>query len=333
MKQAVFLLALVFTFTPWASAPIALALGIALALLGIAAWEHQSRKASRLLIQICIVLLGFSISLEEVAKAGSTGLLFAAGTILCTFSLGWLLGRVLRTEPNVTTLLCSGTAICGGSAIAATAAIIRATAAQMSVALAAVFILNAAAIYLFPPLGHALGLSQAQFGTWCAIALHDMSSVVAAAKAYGDEALKIATVIKLCRVLWLVPVSIFAAWLISRDTSSAAPGGASAKPRGVAGYVPWFIALFLVASVLRTWVPFLSAHHFDLSWADQPILSLSDLCKTLAKQGMVVALFLIGAGLSKSAVASVGWRPFALALILWVTISSASLWIVKMAVA
>ncbi len=316
-----------------ASAPIALALGLVLALLGLTAWDKQSRKASRLIIQISIVLLGFSISLEEVAKAGASGLLFAAGTIMGTFALGWVMGLALDTEAKVTTLLCSGTAICGGSAIAATGSIIRATDAQMSVALAAVFTLNAIALYVFPPLGHALDLSQTQFGTWAAVAIHDMSSVVGAAKVYGDEALKVATVIKLSRVLWIMPVSILAALLVARSGPSGQSGAQPAARGGIGRFVPWFIALFLVASVVRTWVPWVSSRLFDLSWADQAISSPADFLKTIAKQGMVVALFLIGTGLSKKALTSVGWRPFALAIILWIAISTASLWVVRIAIA
>jgi uncharacterized integral membrane protein (TIGR00698 family) len=331
IKQVVYLLAVIFCLTPWASAPIALALGLVLAVVGLTAWEPQSRKASRLLIQICIVFLGLTISLSQVAEAGQTGILFATGTILCTFSLGWLLGIILRTERNVTTLLCTGTAICGGSAIAATAAVIRASAAQMSVALAAVFILNAIGIYCFPVIGHAMELSQKQFGTWAAIALHDGSSVVATAKTYGDEALDRATVIKLCRVIWLVPVSIFAAWLAARGSAEAPTPGAPTRPAGkLRQLVPWFIAAFIMASVVRTFVPQLSEPLFQISWGSQSIHSLEDIFKTLAKQGMVVALFLIGAGLSKSAVMHVGWRPFALATILWVIICAAALCFVKL---
>src|SRR5262249_23054161 len=136
--------------TPWVSAPMALGLGLLLALLGLTTWDKPIKKLSRYIIQVCIVLLGFSIDLAQVAKAGSSGIFFAAGTIVGTFAIGWLLGRWLRTETKVTTLLCSGTAICGGSAIAATGSVIRASDAQMSVALAAVFSLNAVALYIFP---------------------------------------------------------------------------------------------------------------------------------------------------------------------------------------
>jgi uncharacterized membrane protein YadS len=204
----------------------------------------------------------------------------------------------------------------------------------MSVALAAVFILNAVAIYLFPALGTMLSLTPTQYGTWCAIALHDMSSVVAAAKQGGDQALETATIIKLCRVLWLVPVSIFAAWLVSRVSPAPATAQAPDQPRvkrvaRLTDLVPWFIALFIVASVIGTLTPVMSARTLDLSWAGEAIRTPAALFKTLAKQGMVVALFLIGAGLSRSAVLSVGWRPFALATALWAIISTVALLVVR----
>jgi len=340
VRQFVFGVAVAFALTPWATAPIALGLGLVLALLGLTAWEGRAKKASRLLIQWSIVLLGFSINLEEVARAGSSGMVFAAGTIFGTFAAGLLLGRALGTERQVTTLICSGTAICGGSAIAATGATIRAGAAQMSVALVAVFTLNAVALYAFPPIGWAMGLSPGQFGTWAAVAIHDMSSVVGAGKAYGDEALKVATVVKLARVLWIVPVSMLAGWLEARAVRAERGGGSSGEGEGKAArgggviaaaarVVPWFIGLFLLASVARTVLPGVSEARWSVEWGGQSVSSVADVLRAAAKQAMVVALLLIGAGLSRKALASVGWRPLVLAGALWVLISVASLAVVR----
>ncbi len=337
IRRVLFAGAVVFALTPWASAPIALGLGMALALLNLTAWESQGKKASRLLIQWSIVLLGFSINLSEVARAGTSGVVFAAGTIMGTFAVGIALGRVLGTPRDVTTLICAGTSICGGSAIAATGAAIRAQAAPMSAALAAVFTLNAIALYAFPPIGRALALSQEQFGTWAAVAIHDMSSVVGAGKAYGDEALKVATVVKLARVLWIVPVAMTAGYLAARaHDSSGKQAPSQSWHQRLAAVLPWFIALFLLASVVRTFVPAISATRWTVdeiadapTWAGQPIYTLADVFKAVAKQAMVLALLLIGAGLSRKALASVGWRPFALAGVLWVLISIVALVVVR----
>lgn len=320
-RQVLFLILAAACLLPWVTAPVALAVGVAIALLGLSAFEKPAKKYSRLIIQIAIVLLGFSIDLRLVLQAGAAGLGFAAGTILFTFALGLGLGRLLGAEPKLTTLLCSGTAICGGSAIAATGSVIRASDAQMSVALAAVFVLNAIALYVFPPLGHAMNLSQEQFGAWAAVAIHDMSSVVAAGKAFGDQALQQATVIKLARVLWIVPVSLLAGWIIGR--AAAAQADTPSKPKvlfaRVATIVPWFIALFVVASVARTYLALPAG--------------LADNLKLVAKQGMVLALFLIGSGLSRKALAQVGWRPFVLATVLWVAISVVALLVIRGTVA
>lgn len=318
-RQILFLALAAACLLPWVAAPVALGVGVGVALLGLAAFEKPAKRLSRVIIQCAIVLLGFSIDLHQVVQAGTSGLTFAAGTILLTFGLGWALGRTLGTDPKVSTLLCSGTAICGGSAIAATGAVIRASDAQMSVALAAVFVLNAIALYLFPPIGHALGLSQAQFGAWAAVAIHDMSSVVAAGKAYGDEALQQATVIKLARVLWIVPVSLLAGWILARQAPSTADSTKTVAPRPllarVGTIIPWFIALFVLASVVRT-------------YAGVPA-GLADGLKAAAKQGMVLALFLIGSGLSRKALTQVGWRPFAQAAVLWVVVSVVALLVIR----
>jgi uncharacterized integral membrane protein (TIGR00698 family) len=241
------------------------------------------------------------------------GLAFAAATIAGVFVLGWLLGRLLKTDGAISTLLSSGTAICGGSAIAAVSSVIGAAPAQVSVATATVFILNGIALYLFPALGHQLGLSPEQFGTWAGIAIHDVSSVVGAAQSYGHDAAatalatETATVVKLSRVIWIGPVCIMAAW----RTGRAAARGQSGFP---AAYlpVPWFIVLFALAAGVRTiWGPHLAP-------ADASILLIS-------RCGMALALFLIGAGLSRAALMSVGWRPLLQGVLMWIALSAVAL--------
>ncbi len=332
-KRAILVLAIAFCLTPWASAPVALGLGIVLALLELTTWEKATKKYSRLLIQISIVLLGFWIDLHDVARAGAAGFGFAAGTIIATFALGALFARMLRVEGKLAALLSSGTAICGGSAIAATGAVIRASDAQMSVALGLVFILNAIALYVFPPLGHALNMSEHQFGAWSAVAIHDVASVVATAKQYGEIALQDATVIKLTRVLWLAPVCLALGWWFNR---SAVPLAASppvpttsTQRRSVAArvfsFLPWFILGFVLASVIRT-----LAHN---AWPDAPVDQWGGYARDIAKRLMTVALLGIGLGLSRKAIASVGVRPMLLGVLLWIVISVASYWVVTLTVA
>ena len=294
-----------FCLTPWGSPPLALALGAVLALTVENPHPGRSRVAARYLLQISVVLLGFSMDLRKVLAAGASGMLFAAATIAATLALGWATARWLSVERTTSILIASGTAICGGSAIAAVGSVIGAAETEMSVAIGTVFLLNAAALYLFPVLGHLLGLTQAQFGTWAGVSIHDISSVVGASAVYGLEALQRATAVKLSRALWIVPLSVGAAFAFRRDR-----GREGRSPVAI----PWFIGLFVLASVVRS----LSA----------TVSSASASIALVARAGMTLTLFLIGAGLSRRALRAVGWRPLAQGILLWIAIGAGSLFVV-----
>lgn len=318
-KRAVFLAGFLFALSPWCSPPLALAVGMVLAIAGVTAFEKEGKKLSRWLMQACIVALGLRIALPVLLAAARDGFVFAVGTILLTFVLGFVVAKLLKMQAEVTTLVCSGTAICGGSAIAAVGPAINASPASMAVATGSIFLLNAVALYVFPPIGHALGLSDAQFGTWAGVAIHDMASVVGAAAHYhaaaGDTsstALDTANVVKLSRVLWIVPIALVAAWVHARR--AAKPAEDATKPGGFPP-VPWFILFFIAASVARTYIP-------ELAGLEKPI-------KQYATHGFSGALYLIGAGLSPSALKKVGWRAFVLALVLWVALSALALLVVR----
>ena len=307
-RQTLFLCAAAFCLTPWASPPVALTLGVVLALACENPFVHLGKKISASLLQICVVLLGFGMDLPTVLRAGASGAGFAALTIAATLGLGWWLGRALGILPKTSALISAGTAICGGSAIAAVGSVIGVAEGEITVAMGTVFILNAAALYLFPVVGHALGLSQVQFGTWAGVAIHDISSVVGAASHYGLGALQTATAVKLSRALWIVPVASGAAWAF-RPRGAAGPARKEGKAR-----VPWFVGFFLLASVLRSYLPGVSA-------------AAPALART-ATVGLTLTLFLIGAGLSAATLRQVGWRPLLQGVLLWGFISVVSLGIV-----
>lgn len=330
LRTALFLLSFAFAISPFSSPPIALGLGIALALLHLTAYEARGKALSRQLIQICVVLLGLRVDLHTVARAAADGVWLAIGTILGTLVLGALIGRALRIDREVTTLVSSGTAICGGSAIAAVGASIRAASSSIAVATGVVFILNAIALYAFPPLGHALHLTPQQFGTWCGVAIHDMSSVNGAAKQFAagldatdaNLALDTANVVKLTRVLWIAPIALGAGWWFARAPQSAgsstrAPNSSadSAKPRSKRAPIPWFIAFFIAASALRTFVPEIAQYQERIA--------------LVAGIGFQAALFLIGAGMSIAAIRRVGWRALVLAAVLWIAVASVSLVVIR----
>ena len=305
MKIVFFLLTLL-CLTPYVSPPIALALGLILAFTLGNPFPSETKKTTKYLLQASVVLLGFGMNLTSVIKAGRDGVLFTIATIFGTLILGLLIGKLFNINRKISVLVSSGTAICGGSAIAAVAPAIDADADEISVSLGTVFILNSVALFVFPAIGGALGLTQNQFGVWSAIAIHDTSSVVGAAARYGDEALKIATTVKLARALWIAPIAFVFAFLYrSKDAE---------KKTKIA--IPWFIFLFLLATVIRTYTP------------PEVPPSVFDSIVNLAKAGLTVTLFLIGASLSRETLRIVGVRPLVQGVVLWLVISIVSLWTV-----
>lgn len=292
--------------SPFGSPPLALALGLILAVTVGNPFAETSSRITPYLLRGSVVLLGFGMNLSAVIKAGKDGVLFTIATIFGTLALGWMLGKVLKINGKTSNLISGGTAICGGSAIAAIAPAIRADADETSVSLGTIFILNSVALFVFPLIGHALSLNEHQFGIWSAIAIHDTSSVVGASAKYGAEALQIATTVKLARALWIAPVAFLFAFLYR-------PKHGETKIREM---IPWFIFLFLGATIIRTYTP------------PQVPPSLFEGIVNLAKAGLTVTLFLIGASLSRETLKNVGIRPMLQGIILWLVISVVSLFAV-----
>jgi len=293
-----------FAVSPWASPPLALALGAALALTLGNPVVRLTTQASRWLLQTAVVGLGFGIPIRTVLTAGASGIGYTALGIGAAIVAGLLLGRWFQVERQTSMLITAGTSICGGSAIAAVGPAIGAAPEAMSVALATVFVLNAVALYLFPPIGHLLGLSQHQFAVWAALGIHDTSSVVGAASVYGQAALQEATILKLVRALWIIPVTLGAALLAHRWQL----GGESR--RGLK--LPWFIGLFVVAAVVR-------------SAASGSAIPVLDQVVHWARVALVLTLFLIGLGLTRGTLRRVGLRPLIQGVLLWAILGSATL--------
>ncbi len=310
--RVLFFIAVALGATGLASPPVSLAMGLVFASLVEHPYAYQSRRAAHLLLQASVVLLGFSMNLGAVLAAGRAGLMYSAIGIGCTLALGLLLGRLFGVERIASTLIAGGTAICGGSAIAALGPVLEADEEPMAVSLGAVFVLNSVALFLFPALGHWVGLSQGQFGVWAALAIHDTSSVVGAAARFGAGALAIAVPIKLVRALWIVPVCVGYAALRRREK----PVGAK---RGARLPVPWFLLWFLLAATVATLAPgWLQGSGV---WLHTVFTSLT----WLGKAGLAVTLFLIGSSLNRKALAAVGVWPLLQAVVLWVVSASASL--------
>lgn len=300
MSDAVFYALLGFALSPWASPPVALILGVAFALLSPAPAPAKARSWTKLLLQASVVGLGFGMDLGRVLKAGAHGFAYTAGGIAFALAVGWALGRLLRVEKTTSYLVSVGTAICGGSAIAAVGPVIGADGEQMSVALGTVFLLNSVALIVFPPIGRALGLGQAQFGLWSALAIHDTSSVVGACLKYGQEALAVGATVKLARALWIVPVCL----------ATAAANRSKARIQW-----PWFILYFVLAAAVNTFAP-----QGASAWG---------VLNTAAKAGLTATLFLIGTGLSRSALSRVGPRPLVQGVALWAIVGTFSLLLIR----
>lgn len=291
---------LILCCTPYITSPTALVLGFFLASFGLIPTQLSITKYTKKLLAYSIIGLGFGIPFQQALAVTQHGIGLIVVTIFCTLLIGWFVSKKVGLAHKTGYLIASGTAICGGSAIAAVAPAIEADDDQIGLALGTVFALNSIALFIFPAIGHMLHLSQQEFGTWAAIAIHDTSSVVGAASAYGEEALKTATTLKLARALWIIPVAFFSAFLFRSHSKKIT--------------IPYFILFYCVAIAISELFP---AYQFIY----QGIF-------TIAKQALVVCLFLIGCGLSLDKLKSAGPRPLLFGVGLWVVISVCSLtWI------
>lgn len=299
-NKPLFVVLFVLCLMPFISPAIALFLGLAFAFTAGLPYPSFSKKTSKYLLQFSVVGLGFGMNLHESLQTGKDGMLFTVVSVVSVLVLGMYLGRRLMMDRKTAYLISAGTAICGGSAIAAVAPVVKANDNEMSMSLGTIFILNAVALFIFPPIGHLLNLSQEQFGMWAAIAIHDTSSVVGAGAAYGEKALEIATMVKLTRALWIIPVTIATMFIF--------------KQKGAKIKIPWFIFFFILAMVVNTFLAIPEIVSTSFVW--------------MAKKGLTVTLFLIGAGLSRKVVKQVGIRPMVQGVILWIFIGIVSLGVI-----
>lgn len=295
-RRILFLLLLALSLSPWLNPPLAMVLGFLFSLILGHPYAEKNKTAVNWSLKTAVVGLGFGIHYEKALSAGQEGFILTVAGISLTLFLGWLIGKWVKLNPKSSYLLSSGTAICGGSAIAAIAPIIKAEEKDISMAMGTVFLLNSIALLIFPPIGQWLEMSQIEFGTWAAIAIHDTSSVVGAASTFGSEALEIATTIKLARALWIIPLALITTRLF--------------KSEGKIKF-PYFILLFLAAMLINSW--------FELPEGFSEGISFS------ARKVLTATLFLVGAGLSIEKIKKAGWQSLVLGISLWAFISISSL--------
>ena len=288
------------TALPQVSSALALSAGFVFSFLFGNPFPRQTGKYSKSLLKASVVGLGFGVNIVNVLEVGRSSLLLTLVSLSVTLLLGQGIGRLLQVPANTRQLISFGTAICGGSAIAAMAPVIKAKDEEIAVSLATVFTLNAVALLLFPPLGHMFALSQKQFGLWAALAIHDTSSVVGAAAAFCTVALAVGTTAKLTRALWIAPSVLVA--------------GAYYKSSEKTG-IPLFIIGFIAAAAINSWLT-----GFAPVWAG---------AHDIARQTLVMTLFLIGSGLTREVLKKVGMRPLLMGVVLWLLVSSATLGLIS----
>ena len=295
--KVIFITTAISCFLPFITSPIALVGGFLFTHFIGHPFQHLNKKTVNWLLKIAIVGLGFGMNINETLSVGKNSLLITICSIVVVLVAGYFIGKLLKLEKEPVHLISSGTAICGGSAIAAISPIINASEKDMSMSLGVVFLLNSVSLIAFPPIGHFFELTQHQFGLWCAIAIHDTSSVVGSALAYGQEALKVATTVKLARALWIIPLSIFTIFLF--------------KGKNKTIKIPWFIFLFIAAIILNSYISL-------------PAIMTTSIT-SISKSLLVLTLFLVGAELSVDKIKAAGWKPMILGISLWLIISILSL--------
>lgn len=294
--KAAFVSLFILTALPLVTSPVALVAGFSFSFLLGNPLSDLTARASKSLLKLSVIGLGFGVNFIEVIEVGKSSLLLTLISITATIVLGEVIGRLMQVPANTRTLLSFGTAICGGSAIAAMAPVIKAKDDEIAVSLATVFTLNAVALIIFPPLGQLFELDQHQFGLWAALAIHDTSSVVGASAVFGAVALSVGTTAKLTRALWIAPYTLVAGFFWKSEERAS---------------FPFFIVGFIAAAFVNSWLP-----AFDPLW---------DGLYVFAKQALVMTLFLIGAGLTKKVLRQVGVRPLLLGIVLWVIVAVVTL--------
>jgi uncharacterized integral membrane protein (TIGR00698 family) len=292
---------LIFAASPWCSSPLALASGMILSLALQWSLPAALRNAGRLCMQISIVGLGFALDPHAVQKAGLQSVIVTLVSLIGIMALALFVARVMGVKNTTGSLIAAGTGICGGSAIAAMSPVVGASSAETAVAMATVFSLNAVALFVFPPLGHFFNLTPEQFGLWAAIAIHDTSSVVGAATQFHPDSVAVAITTKLTRALWIVPM-VFGTSLFLKMNGKGQGGRAA---------VPLFIVLFVLAVVLHALLP------------DMPMVY--DVVNTLGKAILKVAIFLIGAQLTREMLRNVGARALGMGVVLWFSMTTSIL--------
>lgn len=265
-------------------------------------------RSTKLVLTTAVIGLGAGVEPGAIAAAGVKGAALTIATLTAAVLLGRFISRSLGLDPRTGILVTVGTAICGGSAIAAAAPALHAEDDEISAALGTIFLLNGIALLVFPPIGHLLHLTGEQFGTWSALAIHDMSSVVGTATAFADNSLDVAVPMKLTRALWIIPVT----FLVSRHPAAQTDDD---DARGPLASIPPVVIGFVVVAILFAVLPLLEPLR-------EPIVGMSH-------RLLLVAILLIGTAIDRNLFKRTGLRPLLLGVLLWIPLALLSLGLVE----
>ena len=267
---------------------IALVMGSLLVLVFKFPSDYISKSVTRNLLQVGIILIGLTISVSSATEIAFKYFPYVSAFVILIFFIGLFLANLFKVDRSLGILIASGTAICGATAMASISPLIKAKPKDLFAALTIIFVFNAIAIGIFPLIGAATGMNFESFGAWSSMAVHDTGSVIGTAMAFGGAAVETATILKLSRTIWLIPLIIILGIFYQNKS----------KPK-----FPIFILLFIIAIASGTILEF-----------NQNTIFFID---SISKIFLIAALFCIGTQITLEAIKEINLKNFLFALSLW----------------
>lgn len=278
---------------------------------------------SKKVLQWAVIILGFSLNLGTILKVGSKSLPVIVSTIATSLIVSFIVMKILKVDPKVSTLIGVGSSICGGSAIAATAPVIEADDKEVAQSISVIFLFNVLAALVFPTFGRALGFGSEGFAIFAGTAVNDTSSVTACASTaeslYGvDGILSAAVTVKLTRTLAIIPITLV---LALYRTYKAKKEGTKGGSFSIKKIFPFFILYFIAAAVITTIVGAIPESAFTAFYMG----TFVKIMKWLAKFFISMAMAAIGLNTNIVELIKKGGKPILMGFCCWVSITAVSI--------
>ena len=280
-------------------------------------WVPGIQFCSKRILRIGIIFYGFRLTFQDVTAVGVPAIIVDAIIVAATISIGVVVGRMMKMDRGITLLTSVGSAICGAAAVLGAESALRAKAYKTAVAVSTVVIFGTMSMFLYPVLyrNGIFDLSPEQMGIFAGSTIHEVAHVVGAGNAMGDSVSNTAIVVKMIRVMMLVPVLLILTWSVARAAAKSGAEGEKGKIN-----IPWFAILFLVVIAFNS---------FDLLPA-----GVVEFINTFDTFLLTMAMTALGAETSIEKFKKAGAKPFVLALVLqvWLLLGGYSLakWVVPM---